>query len=99
MAVTIGLLEDCPICKLISDGKILQKGEHFCKVKMDDRVLVVGLEHCCCWNSRDYIEASTMLLEKAPPNGIVRELTEWPGHWAMELQVLTEGAGKSVVGS
>lgn len=92
--------EECPLCKLILAGKIIQRGEYCFKVKLEDRVLVVDRIHNLNRATNDgYIEACTMLLAKAPPNGIIREVVEWPGHWAMELQLLTEGAGKSVVGS
>lgn len=96
------LLEDCPICKMISAGDILQKGTYCHKIKMDGNIVIVGSEHQEHAGFQGYSEACGLLFgeeKEAPPNGIIREIMEWPGHWAVELQMLNEGAGKSVVGS
>jgi hypothetical protein len=95
------LLEDCPLCKLIAENRSLQKGNYCCKIDKDGNTLVVGSDHKAHAGFQGYLEACDLLLGdgKSPANGIIKEVMDWPGHWAVELKILSEGAGKSIANS
>lgn len=97
----MNFIEDCYLCKLIKEDKILQNGKYCHKVQIGSSIFVIGSTHIDHPENTGYIEACEILFgdSNSPKNGIIQEVFDWTGHWSMKIQDLVDGFGKSTVGS
>jgi len=85
---------DCPLCQMISEGKVKASKGKVALLQLGDGTFVAaGCAHTEEPSPSDKIEASLMLFEKIP-NGLIRDRHDWPGHWAAEI-LEGQGIGQS----
>lgn len=92
------LIEDCPLCKLIEEGKVSSKGDRCCVLKWGVHRVAVRLSHQDLILADDFTEAFK-LLKISGGKYVLKEFGLIAGHGGVEAVPAGEVAsiGKSVV--
>lgn len=83
------LMDDCPLCSMISEGTIVTQGDHCCVLQWGKHRAAVLSTHNEDAGAEALIEAMKLLGftsddPKKPQNQILREFDLVAGHWGVK---------------
>ena len=92
----MSLQKDCPLCKAIEAGDVLEEGDYCCKLKRGSSTIVSAKEHTPETCGESLREAVKLLGFENEKGFIIASYDSVPGHWALILVPTGIPIGKSI---